>query len=271
MICSEANAGTGHIVCPVTDRHLKPLPGYTGTPAAGNMVRYPIYWPGAWVWNLGMVLAFMYNEIEKNEYRFVYKRNRYRGDRVSKNDQSRLRMRMTEITDSLRAVFQTKKKIVLISIALAAGVLVTLICIWAVLMLFRDEPAQKNASVNGSERQMQTGAADSDSGPVAGKVQSNIFVLDPFEKIPLKNSKTMGYLNLHIAIDLADPGFSDLLNRDLYEVRQVIEETAGEMSWFQLRSPEGKINLKYNLIKKINSLYTGTVVQNLYFTSFLMQ
>ena len=188
---------------------------------------------------------------------------------MSGDDQSRLRMRMAEMADSLRAVFQTKKKLVLISIAVAAGVLVPLICIWAGLLIFSDEPAQKNAAVNESARQMQTGGAD--SGEVAGKVQSNIVVLDPFEKIPLKNSKTMGYLNVHIVIELADPGFSDLLNRDLYEVRQVIEKTAGEMSWFQLRSPEGKINLKYNLIRKINSLYTGTVVQNLYFTSFLMQ
>jgi flagellar FliL protein len=51
----------------------------------------------------------------------------------------------------------------------------------------------------------------------------------------------------------------------------MIERTAGEMTWFELRSPEGKINLKYRLIEKINSLYTGAVVQNLYFTSFLMQ
>ena len=188
---------------------------------------------------------------------------------MSGDDQSKLKMFMTRVTETLRSVFQTKKKIVAISGAAVASVLVTLLCIWAVLMVFSDDSIQKTGAVKESGRQTEQGSVN--SGQIEVKVSSNIVVLDPFEKIPLKNSKTMGYLNVHIAIELADTGFSDLLNRDLYEVRQVIEETAGEMSWFQLRSPEGKINLKYKLIKKINSLYTGTVVQNLYFTSFLMQ
>ena len=216
-----------------------------------------------------MVLAFMYNEFEKNENGFVDKRNRYRGDRVSGDDQSRLKMFMTRITESLRSVFQTKKKAVVISGAVAAGVLVTLVCIWAVLLVFSDDPAQNTGAANKDGQQMRTGSEE--SAQIEGKARTDIFRLDPFEKIPLKNSKTMGYLNVDIALKLSDPGFSKLLNKDLYKIRQMIEQTAGEMTWFQLRSPEGKINLKYRLIEKINSLYTGAVVQNLYFTSFLMQ
>jgi flagellar FliL protein len=187
---------------------------------------------------------------------------------VSGDDQSKLKMFMTRFTETLRSVFQTKKKIVVISGAAVAGVLVTLLCIWLVLPIFSEEPGRKTA-VNQSARQNQTGAEGSASA--GQKAPSNILVLDPFEKIPLKNSKTMGYLNVDIAVELSDPGFSDLVNQDIYKVRQTIEQTAGEMTWFELRSPEGKIHLKYNLIRKINSLYTGAVVRNLYFTSFLMQ
>lgn len=191
------------------------------------------------------------------------------GNRVSGDDQSKLKMFMTRMTEALRSVFQTKKKIVVISGAAVAGVLVTLLCLWLVLPIFSDEPSQKTAAVNESARQNQTGAEKSESA--VQKAPSNILVLDPFEKISLKNSETMGYLNVDIAVELTDPGFSDRVNQDIYKVRQTIEQTAGEMTWFELRSPEGKIHLKYNLIRKINSLYTRAVVRNLYFTSFLMQ
>lgn len=188
---------------------------------------------------------------------------------MSGDDQSKLKMFMTRMTEALRSVFQTKKKIVVISGAAVAGVLVTLLCLWLVLPIFSDEPSQKTAAVNESARQNQTGAEKSESA--VQKAPSNILVLDPFEKISLKNSETMGYLNVDIAVELTDPGFSDRVNQDIYKVRQTIEQTAGEMTWFELRSPEGKIHLKYNLIRKINSLYTRAVVRNLYFTSFLMQ
>ena len=176
---------------------------------------------------------------------------------------------MTRITESLRSVFQTKKKVVVISGAVAAGVLVTLLCIWAVLLVFSDDPTRTAGKRNAGTGQALEG--DAGPGQASGIDRSALLVLEPFEKIPLKNSKTMGYLNVDIALELSDSGASDLLNKSINEVRRMIERTAGEMTWFELRSPEGKINLKYRLIEKINSLYTGAVVQNLYFTSFLMQ
>lgn len=184
-------------------------------------------------------------------------------------EQSRLKSRMAGITKPLGSVFQSKKKALVVSGAAVAGVLVTMLCVWAVMLVFSDDSSQNAGTVNTRGQTEQERSEG--SGKAAGKARANILRLETFEKIPLQNSKTMGYLNLDIALELSDPGLSDLLNRDIYDIRQMIKETAGKMSWFELRSPEGKINLKYRLIEKINSLYTGAVVQNLYFTSFLMQ
>lgn len=168
-----------------------------------------------------------------------------------------------------RSVFQTQKRAVIITGAVFSGIVLTLLCIWLVLVIFSDEPARKTGVANESGLQEEQEA--SGAGEKSGKAGYDILSLEPFEKIPLKNSRTMGYLNLNVVLELSDPGVADVLTRNMDRVRGLIEKAAGERSWFELRTAEGKLNFKYSLIKKLNSLYSRPVVRNLYFTSFLMQ
>jgi len=55
------------------------------------------------------------------------------------------------------------------------------------------------------------------------------------------------------------------------KIRQIVTTQAEGMSWLELRNPEGKIMLKYDLLKRINSIFPETVVRNIYYTNFLMQ
>jgi len=62
----------------------------------------------------------------------------------------------------------------------------------------------------------------------------------------------------------------ELLEKDEARIRQIIERETGTMSWFELRNPEGKLKLKFTLLKQINSILTGAKIRNLYFTNFIM-
>ena len=57
-------------------------------------------------------------------------------------------------------------------------------------------------------------------------------------------------------------------------IRSVVIREAGKMTWFVLRNPAGKLDLKYRLIASINSVLEKSSkarIENLYFTHFIMQ
>ena len=54
-------------------------------------------------------------------------------------------------------------------------------------------------------------------------------------------------------------------------IREIITNQLEEMMWLELRNPEGKIILKYNLLKRMNAIFPKLTVRNIYFTYFIMQ
>jgi flagellar FliL protein len=54
-------------------------------------------------------------------------------------------------------------------------------------------------------------------------------------------------------------------------IRTIVTQQVGTMTWLELRNPEGKIMLKYNLLKRINAVFPKPMVHNIYFTTFIMQ
>ena len=110
---------------------------------------------------------------------------------------------------------------------------------------------------------------------IAAKEQEIIFEdiveLEPFERIPLKSSSTMGLISMNLSLELTDPRYKKQIFTMEGRIREIITNQLEEMMWLELRNPEGKIILKYNLLKRINAIFPKLTVRNIYFTYFIMQ
>lgn len=99
----------------------------------------------------------------------------------------------------------------------------------------------------------------------------DIVQLEPFEQIFLKQGSKMHFISLGIALEMMDPE----LRRQVYamepRIRKIIETQARQMSWMELRTPQGKLKLKFALLGRINQIFPKVAIRHIYFTNFIMQ
>jgi len=99
----------------------------------------------------------------------------------------------------------------------------------------------------------------------------DIVQLEPFEQIFLQQGSHKAYISLGIALEMMEPG----LRRQVYtmepRIRKIIESQMRQMGWMALRSPQGKLKLKFALLNRINQIFPKVAIRHIYFTNFMMQ
>ena len=188
-------------------------------------------------------------------------------DGQSKEGKESIIDRMKKKSKSLlNPIISSKKILIIISIVLVLIICITIGTWW---LFFKSDPDIESSlpgkTIN-SEQDIKDTLAQKDE-----IIFEDIIDFEPFDRIPLKTSSTMGSCSFNISIELSDPR----LRRQVYgmeeRIRNIIIGQIGEMTWLELRNPEGKIMLKYNLIKRINSIFPKPTIRNIYFTYFIMQ
>jgi len=150
------------------------------------------------------------------------------------------------------------KKIIIFSIA---G-LILIVLIAAALIFFLKSDGDGNSNGKSVEvENNQVNQVDYD----------NIVVLKSFVWIALKEKSHMGKISMNISLELVSKDQVPLVESKRENIRSFVRNLAMEMRWIELRTPEGKLKLKYTLINKINSLFPDVVVRNLYLTHFIMR
>lgn len=99
----------------------------------------------------------------------------------------------------------------------------------------------------------------------------DIVELEPFERIKLKTSSTMGRVSLHVALELTDARYRKQIYSMEDRIRTIVTQQVGNTTWLELRNPDGKIMLKYNMLQRVNAIFPEVTVRNIYFTFFIMQ
>ena len=99
----------------------------------------------------------------------------------------------------------------------------------------------------------------------------DIVILAPFDGLKLKGTSAMGRINLNICLELIDPNDRRLFYPMEERIRKIVEGQMQELTWLELRTPEGKIRLKYELLQRINGVFNKPMIRNLYFTNFMMR
>ncbi len=162
----------------------------------------------------------------------------------------------------------TSSKTILI-ITVSAFILIIFLSIGSWWLFFKSnsdvEPQMVKGTIN-SEQDIKNTLAQKNE-----VIFEDIIDFEPFERIPLKTSSTMGSCSINISIELID----HRLRKQVYgmedRIRDIVVGQVAEMTWLELRNPEGKIMLKYNLLKRINSIFPKPTIRNIYFTYFIMQ
>ncbi len=166
------------------------------------------------------------------------------------------------LTAKIPDKLKTKKVLIIMG---AAAMFLVLLVVGLMIFVFGNDkepeviPANGQPGVEGSVNQEQE------------IVFEDIVELAPFERIHLKTSSTMGLISLNVSLELTDYRFRKQIFSMEERLRQIVETQVAEMTWLELRNPEGKIRLKYELLKRMNSLFPKTTVRNIYFTYFIMQ
>ena len=161
-----------------------------------------------------------------------------------------------------KKIFKSKKSIIIIAVSFVlliyfgAGV-------W--FFFFKANPEEGKTIIAAEKRLEETAVREQEI------VFEDIVELEPFERIPLKASSTMGLISMNLSLELTDPRYKKQILTMEGSIREIITSQLEEMMWVELRNPEGKILLKYNLLKRINAIFSKLTVRNIYFTYFIMQ
>ncbi|OQY52181.1 MAG: hypothetical protein B6230_03160 [Desulfobacteraceae bacterium 4572_89] len=102
-------------------------------------------------------------------------------------------------------------------------------------------------------------------------VFDDIVEFEPFERINLKGNSSVGLVSITLSLELMDHRYRKQMYAMKDRIRKIVMGQVKEMEWLELRNPEGKIKLKYELLKQINSIFPKVMVRNIYFTEFIMQ
>ena len=161
-----------------------------------------------------------------------------------------------------KKIFKSKRSIIIIAVSFVlliyfgAGV-------W--FFFFKANPEEGKTIIAAEKRLEETAVREQEI------VFEDIVELEPFERIPLKASSTMGLISINLSLELTDPRYKEQILTMEGSIREIITSQLEEMMWVELRNPEGKILLKYNLLKRINAIFSKLTVRNIYFTYFIMQ
>lgn len=127
----------------------------------------------------------------------------------------------------------------------------------------KDEAEHTAAPAAGGEH----GAVDAHGGK-AGAGKSTLVAFEPF----ILNLAEQGrFLKMTMQLELADPASQAMVADKMPQLRDTIITLVSSKSVESLTSPEGKMQLKDELLLRVNMAIGKDAVKSIYFTEFVMQ
>ena len=184
-------------------------------------------------------------------------------DMVQANSQGPLKKKSL-----VKRVLGSKKKLAL---AILTGVFLTgtMAGIW--FFFFKGDSQKSNIPGDTKDTQEIVQAALDQPDKKDEIIFEDIVEFEPFERIHLKGNSAMGLVSVTLSLELMDHRYRKQMYSMQDRIRKIVMDHVREMVWLELRNPEGKIKLKYKLLKEINAIFPKVMVRNIYFTEFIMQ
>ncbi len=164
-----------------------------------------------------------------------------------------------------------KRRSLVMWIAISVAALAVLGGVGGFFFLKQGEPAEEKAAAEGhanpAPAKKAHGAAET---PKEGQKAGVIFDLDPFV-VNLADTPEIRYLKVSIKLQIADGGAADTITGRLPQVRDSLLLLLSSKTYEELRTVEGKMDLREEILQRVNTVLGATVVTAAYFTDFVAQ
>lgn len=162
-----------------------------------------------------------------------------------------------------------KRRSALLWIAISVAALAVLGGVGGFLALKNDRAAEPTASDEHAEP-TQTSQGRAGAEPGGGKQQGGkIFDLDPFI-VNLADTPEIRYLKVSIKLDVAEGSVGALTAR-LPQIRDSLLILLSSKTYDAVRTVEGKMELREEILQRVNAVLDANVVSAAYFTDFVAQ
>lgn len=96
-------------------------------------------------------------------------------------------------------------------------------------------------------------------------------VLVPLDAFIVNLGDTGRYLKVTMQLELVNPSYQEMVSQRIPNIRDAVITLLSSKSSDSVSGPEGKIQLKDDLLLRLNNAMGKEVFKNLYFTEFVMQ
>ena len=97
-----------------------------------------------------------------------------------------------------------------------------------------------------------------------------IFDLDPFV-VNLADTADLRYLKVTIKLELDQPTSKPVVEGHIPQIRDNLLVLLSSKDFASIRTVEGKMDLRTEIIQRLNTVLQGDIVKNAYFTEFVSQ
>jgi len=157
-----------------------------------------------------------------------------------------------------------KSKLILI----IAGVVLLLLVAGGGFFFMRKGSSEKTAAV---EEKPAAPKAEHAAEKTEEKVGSGVILdLDPFV-VNLADSPEIRYLKVTIKLELTKAEYAEEVNNRMPQIRDSLLILLSSKEYAAIRTVEGKLELRDEILQRLNTVLKKGVVQTAYFTDFVAQ
>ncbi len=126
-----------------------------------------------------------------------------------------------------------------------------------------EEPAETSEAKPEAE-------AEEAEGEGAELEEGGIFELEPFI-VNLADTTKIRYLKINIKLELMKSKYADDLNARLPQIRDTLLLLLSSKEFAAIRTVEGKMELRDEVLQRVNAIFRNNKVKMAYFTDFVTQ
>lgn len=135
-----------------------------------------------------------------------------------------------------------------------------------------DPPPQAEAAAKegASESKEEASATEDEEEALPEEEEGVIFDLAPFI-VNLADAPEIRYLKVTIKLDLLNAKYVEDLNKRLPQIRDTLLILLSSKEFNAIRTAEGKMELRDEILQRVNTLFQREKVRTAYFTDFVTQ
>lgn len=168
-----------------------------------------------------------------------------------------------------------KSKLKLIIILVVLIVVLVGVGLGAYLFLFKSKAEPAGDAAAAAENTHNTGKADSKGSAkkekAKGKEAPTIVYNMGAIIVNLADQGVQRYLKVQIAIELDNPKLEEEAKKREPQIKDIIISVLSSKTVADINTPQGKIALKQEILKRINMVITEGEIMDLFFSEFIIQ